>query len=141
MAYRKIEAEVVVADDSSQDQIAFRRRITTWQTLDNETFQATVRVLPGAADAAVAIAPITTGYTIAVFSDYPVKMRLNGVSATQLVMSPGAVSPTYLGAPLPDQCCFIATVQVTSLYLEPIAGASQTANVRIVITGDPSNAY
>ncbi len=141
MAYRRIDAEVVVADDSSQDQIAYRRRITTWQTADNEVFQAVVRVVPGAADTQVPIAPITTGYGIAIFSDYPVKVRINGVGATQLTMSPGAVSPTYLGAPTPDQCCYIATVQVTSLYLEPIAGAAQTANVRIVITGDPTNAY
>ena len=141
MAYRQIAVEVVVADDSSQDQIAFRRKATVFQTNDNELFNTTVRVAPGAADTLVAIAPVTTGYGIALYSDYPVKVRLNGVGATQFTLTPSSVSPTYLGAPLPDQCVFVATMTVTSVYLEPISGATTTANVRLVVTGDPTNAY
>lgn len=141
MAYRQVAAEVVVADDSSQDQIVFRRKATAFQTADNEVFNTVVRVVPAAAEAQIAIAPVAAGYFVAVYSDYPVMIRFNSAGGTQFVMSPSSVSPTYLGAPTPDQCCFIATAQITSVYLEPIASASSTANVRIVVTGDPTNAY
>lgn len=141
MAYRQVACEVVVADDSSQDQIVFRRKATAFQTADNEAFNTVVRVVPAAVEAQIAIAPVSTGYFVALYSDYPVKVRFNSAGGTQFVMSPSSVSPTYLGAPTPDQCVFVATAQITSLYLEPIASATTTANVRIVVTGDPSNAY
>ena len=84
---------------------------------------------------------MVNGYFIDIRSDYPVMIRLNGNTATQLTMKSNGVTPTNLGAPLPDQCVFVANVAVTSLYIAPISGATQTATVRIAISGDPTNAY
>ena len=38
--------------------------------------------------------------------------------------------------------CFAAGTQlVSSIYLQPISGATQTANVTVIVTGDPVSAY
>ena len=141
MAYRTTSVRTIVADDSSLDQVDYDRDSTIWQTKDLQVIHPTIRIAPGAAEGPVSLGAITQGYFVDIRSDYPIMLRLNGVSATQFTMATNNTAPTNLGAPLPDQCVFIATVKLTSLYLAPIAGATQTANVRICITADPLNAY
>lgn len=141
LAYRSTQVRTVVADDSTLEQVDYDRTATVYQTKDLQVFHTTVRVAPGAADTQVPIAPIAQGYFVDIRSDYPVKVRLNGSSATQLTLTSNSVSPVSNGAPLPDQCVFVATAQVTSIYVQPISGATQTANVRIAVTGDPVSAY
>lgn len=139
--YRSATVQVTTGDDSNLTQKGFDRKATFYQTKDQEEFSTVRRVAPADSEATVSIAPVTTGYFIGLYSDYPVKVRINGASATQFTMRSNNVSAVNVGAPLPDQCCFVATMEVTELRLEPIASASQTANVRIVITGDPTSAY
>lgn len=141
MSYRTTQVRTIVADDSSLDQVDYDRDSNVWQTKDLQVYHGQVRIAPGAADSQISIAPVTQGYFVDIRSDYPVMIRLNGVSSTQLTMASNNTAPTNLGAPLPDQCVFVATVKVTSIYIAPIAGATQTANVRIAVTGDPQNAY
>lgn len=141
MAFRTTTVRTVIADDATLDQVDYDRDATVYQVKDLQVFHTVKRIAPGVAEAQVPIAPITTGYFIDIRSDYPVMVRLNGVGATQFTLTSNSVSPTNLGAPLPDQCVFVANMQVTSIYLQPISGAGQTANVRIAITGDPQSAY
>lgn len=139
--YRLIEAHVVTADDSNQSQITFNRTCSLTQTKDLEAASPTVRVAPADAEAAITLGTISTAYAIAIFSDYPILVRLNGPSSTQFTLTSSNVPATNVGAPLPANCCFIATCQVTSLRVAPITGASQTANVWICASGDPQSAY
>jgi hypothetical protein len=139
--YRTTTVQVQAGDDSNLQSKLFDRACTFFQTKDLETFSTTIRVAPGAADASVPIAPVAQGYFIAVFSDYPVMYRLNGVSATQQTMVTNGQPVVNNGAPAPDQCLLISTQLVTSLYLQPIASAAQTANVRVFVSGDPLSAY
>jgi len=141
MAYRITTVRTVVADDQTLDQVDYDRDTTVYQSKDLQVFHTVKRVAPGDADTQVSIAPVSTGYFVDIRSDYPVLIRLNGNTATQLTMKTNGVTPTNLGAPLPDQCVYVATVQVTSLYIAPISGATQTASVKILISGDPLNAY
>jgi hypothetical protein len=140
--YRYVKAEVGAAADSSlNDPVFGPLKIVADQTLDNESFATTIRVAPSASEAQVAIAPVTTGYFFALFSDYPVKVRLNGAMATQFTLKSNNVAAVSVGAPLPPQCCFMFNGEVTSVYLEPISSAAQTATVRIFVSGDPTSSY
>jgi len=141
MAYRTTQVRTIVADDQTLDQVDYDRDTTVYQTKDLIVFHGTTRIAPGASDTQIPITPVVNGYFIDIRSDYPVMIRLNGNTATQLTMKSNGVSPTSLGAPLPDQCVFVANVAVTSLYIAPISGATQTATVRIAISGDPQSAY
>jgi hypothetical protein len=141
MAYRTTQVRTIIADDQTLDQVDYDRQSTVYQTKDLQVSHVTKRVAPGDAEAQVSIAPVTAGYFIDVRSDYPVMLRLNGVSATQFIMKSNGVSPTNLGAPLPDQCVFVATMTVTRIDIAPISGATQTATVRIAVSGDPQSSY
>ena len=141
MAYRLLEARIQVADDSNLDQLLFDRRIVSYQTKDLKVVTKNVRVAASDADTAIDLTPISQGYFYAIYADYPVRFRINGVGATQQTLVTSGVAATNLGGPMPDQCFACANALVTSIYLQPIAGATQTANVRIVVMGDPTNAY
>lgn len=141
MAYRTTRLRTVVADGSDLSQVEFDRTITVNQTYDNQVFSTVKQVKPTDTEVQVPITPVTTGYFVEIRSDYPVMVRLNGVSATQFTLHGSNVVPVSLGAPLPDQSYFSATMTITSLYVAPIAGAQTTANVRVLITGDPLNPY
>ena len=140
--YRSTRLYHVVADDSSLTQPVFGpREMSAYQTKDLEVFSTTVRVGPSDAETTIAIAPVTTGYSIVLMSDYPVRVRLNGAAATQFTLLSNNVAATNVGAPLPDQCYLAMTGTVTELRLQPIASAASTANVKVVITGDPNSSY
>ncbi len=141
MAFRTATVEVIAADDSDLDQVTWQRKATFYQTKDNEVFSATVRVGTSDAEAAISIAPVTAGYFFCLMSDYPVRVRLNGAAATQFTLRSNSAAATNYGAPLPDNCCMMVSGAVTEVRLEPIASATQTANVKILVTGDPTNAY
>lgn len=141
MAYRTTQIRTIVADDQTLDQIDYDRQTTVYQTKDLEVFHSTVRVAPSDAEAQISLAPVSTGYFLDIRSDYPVLVRINGNTATQFTMRSNGVSPVNLGAPLPDQCIYVATINITSLYIAPISGATQTATVRIAVTGDPQSSY
>lgn len=139
--YRLIQVRAVVADDGNLFGKTFDRSATLFQTRDLEATAPALRVAPGAAEAQVNLGALSTGYAIALFADYPVKVRLNGPSATQFTLRSNSTPPVNQGAPLPPQCVFVATMDVSSLYVEPIASATQTASVWLVVTGDPTNSY
>lgn len=133
---------VDVADDSSLAEPLGHGAATITQNRDNKSFVNKYQVLPGSAEQLIDFSTtLTLGYRWAVFSDYPILLRANGPSATQLTMASGNVAATNVGAPLPYQCLHASTTQITSLRLAPIANASQTANVKVIIVGDPTNAY
>lgn len=141
MAYRLFEIHTVVGDDSNLQQKAFDRTATLTQVNDLEVAAPTIRVAPADADTQIVLGTISQGYSIAVYSDYPVKVRFNGNTATQFTLTSNNVAATNVGAPLPAECFIGGTFLVSSLYVAPITSAAQTANVWIVCTGDPANAY
>ena len=138
---RIFEIRAVVADDSNMQQVAFDRIAVLTQTKDLESASPTIRVAPADSDTSIGLGTITAGYGVAVFSDYPIKVRFNGSSATQFTLTSNNVPATNVGAPLPAQCFIGGTFNVTSVYVAPITGAAQTANVWIACTGDPTSAY
>lgn len=139
--YRTTTVQVQAGDDSNLQSKLFDRAATFFQTKDLVTYTGTIRIAPGAADALVPITPVIQGYYIALFSDYPVQWRLNGVSATQQTMASNGQPVVNNGAPAPDQCCLISSTKLTSLYLAPISGAAQTATVHVFVSGDPLSVY
>jgi hypothetical protein len=139
--YSSVKVEVVAADDSSLEQVLFERAASFYQTKDLESCSLTYRVGPSDAEAAVSIAPVTTGYRLVLLSDYPVLVRLNGVSETQFTLKSNNVPATNVGAPKPDQCFFAITGTVTALRLAPISGATETATVKVFCSGDPQSSY
>ncbi len=141
MAYRTTTVRTVIADDSTLDQVDYDRSSNVYQAKDLIVFHTTMRVAVGASEVLVPIAPVTQGYFLDIRSDYPVMVRLNDVSGTQFTMATNNSSPVNLGAPLPDQCVFVANIKISSIRIEPIAGATQTATVRIAVSGDPQSAY
>jgi hypothetical protein len=141
MAYRTTQVRTIIADDATLDQVDYDRQSTVYQTKDLQVFHTVKRVAPADAETQVSIAPVTTGYFLDIRSDYPVLVRINGVSATQFTLKSNGVSPTNLGAPLPDQCVFVGTMTVTRIDIAPISGATQTANVKIAVSGDPQSSY
>jgi len=141
MPYRSITAKVVASVDSSLTQPIFGPvEMTAYQTLDCKADPIYTQVAPSASEAALSL-NVTTGYFVAIMSDYPVLVRLNGVSSTQFTMHSNNARAVNAGSPLPFQCCFIANIEVTSIRLAPISGAAQTANVAVLVTGDPISAY
>lgn len=141
MAYRTTQVRTIIADDQTLDQVDYDRQTTVYQTKDLQVFHVTKRVAPADAEAQVVIAPVVAGYFVDIRSDYPILVRFNGASNTQYTLKSNGVSPTNLGAPLPDQCVFVATMTVTRIDIAPISGAQQTATVRIAVSGDPTSPY
>jgi hypothetical protein len=142
MAYRLLELRLRVGAESSlRGDLDADVDVTLSQTLDKETCSKRLRVGPSDAEAQVDISPVTTGYCVAVFSDYPVKLRINGAAETQFTGKTNNVSAVNVGAPLPYQYVFLATVTCTRLDIAPITSAAQTATVKVVVTGDPTTAY
>lgn len=141
MAYREFQVSVVVADDSNKSSKSFDRQAYIYQIKDLESVSPSIRVQPADVEALVSLGTITLGYAFAIFTDYPIRVRLNGVSATQFTMHSNNVPATNTGAPLPPQCVFMGNVEISSIYVQPIVNAQQTANVWLVVTGDPASAY
>lgn len=139
--YRLLEVRTVVADDSSLINKAFERSAVIWKTVDLESASPTLRVGTSDAEATVSLGSVSTGKFIAVYSDYPIRLRLNGASETQFTLNTGDVPVTNNGAPTPPKCFFGGNFDVTSLRVQPISGATQTANVWVVVTGDSISAY
>lgn len=140
MAYRLFEASAVVASDSSQTDASMVSASLT-KTVDNETVDLKIRVGAADSDTQVTLGTLTTAYALAVFSDYPIRIRVNGSSATQLTLTSCNVPAFNAGAPLPPNCVYMTTAQVTSLYVQPISAAERTANVRVIASGDPTSSY
>lgn len=139
--YRQTQFHTVVSDDSNQTQIVYDRNCVVSQVKDLQACQVVKRVGVSDAETQVSLAPVSNAYYFELRSDYPVLVRLNGNTATQFTLKSNGVQPVNLGAPLPDACVFVVTGLVTSVYLAPISNAQQTANVRIVATGDPTSSY
>lgn len=139
--YRLLEVRCVTADDSSLSGKTFDRTAVLSKTLDLEGAAPTLRVAPGDSDTQVILGTVASGKMIAVYADYPIKVRFNGSSATQFTLNTSNVPVVNNGAPLPP-CCFIGgTFNVTSLYVAPITSAAQTANVWVCVAGDPLDDY
>lgn len=139
--YRQTLLHTVVSDDSNQTQIQYDRQCVLNQTKDLQFFQTVKRINVSDAEAQVPIAPVTNAYFLEIRSDYPVMVRLNGASATQFTLKSNNVQPVNVGAPLPDNCVLCITALVTSVYLAPISGATQVANVKVTCSGDPTSSY
>lgn len=141
MAYRYTRVETGVAYDSTLNYPVFGPIKAYFdQVKDLQTFDTVIRIAPGAAQAQVSIAPVTTGYFLMILSDYPVQVAING-NSPQFILKSNNPPAVNVGSPLPPSCCLMLTGQVTSLYLTPITGAAQTANVTVLVTGDPTNSY
>ena len=141
MAYRKTVIHTMVGDDSNLTNVDWDRTAVIDQSQDQEVFHTSQNVNPGDAEVQVPIGPVTMGYYVEVRSDYPIMLRINGNSATQLTFKNNNVQPVNVGAPTPDRCFYAATVTVTSVYVAPITGATQTAKIKVLVTGDPTSAY
>jgi hypothetical protein len=141
MAYREFQVSVTVADDSNKSSKSFDRQAYIYQIKDLESVSPSIRVQPADGDVQVSLGTITTGYAFAIFADYPIRVRLNGAGATQLIMHSNNVPATNTGAPAPPQCVFMGNVEISSIYVQPIVNAQQTANVWICVSGDPASAY
>lgn len=141
MAYRKTVLHSMCGDDSNLSNLDWDRTAVVDQTQDLQVFHTSKTVGPADAEAIVPIAPVVNGYYIEVRSDYPVLLRINGVSATQYQMTSNNVQAVNVGSPIPDKCIYTATIRVTSLYLAPITGAQQAAKVKVLVTGDPTSSY
>lgn len=141
MAYREFQVSVVVADDSTKSSKSFDRQAYIYQTKDLESVSPTIRVLPGDSEAQISLGTISLGYAFSILTDYPIRVRLNGASATQFVMHTNGVPVVNTGAPLPPQCVFMGNIEVSRIDVQPIVGAERVANVWICVTGDPANAY
>ena len=139
--YRLMKLSVIAADDSNVQQVAFDRSAAIWKTADLEVAAPTIRVAPADSQVQVTLGSISNGKFIAIFADYPIMFRLNGSSATQFTFTTANVPATNVGAPLPAQCAMAGNFNITSLYVQPIASAAQTANVWICCAGDPTNDY
>lgn len=136
------KVSIDVGDDSSLSELAGHGSAAISQTKDNKSFVSKFTVAPGAVQAQIDFSTtLTTGYRWLLLSDYPIMFRVNGSTATQQTMESGNVAATAVGAPLPYNCFAGATAQITSLYVQPIAGASTTANCKLIICGDPTSAY
>lgn len=141
MAYRKTVLHTQVGDDQNLTNLEWDRRAVVDQTLDQQVFVGGRTVNPADADTLIPITPVVNGYYYEIRSDYPVMFRINGNTATQQTMKSNNVQPVNVGAPSPDRCFAAATAAVTSIYIAPIAGATQAAKVKILVLGDPINSY
>lgn len=141
MAYRTTQVRTIVADDQTLDQIDYDRDATFYQTKDLVVYHGTTRVLPGATQALVPITPIVAGYYGEIRTDYPVLVRFNDIAGTQFRMRTNGATPVNLGFPAPDMCVLTMPADITAVYLQAIPGATQTATVKILVTGDPQNSY
>lgn len=145
MAYRITTLGTILADDSELTRKYFDAKCQVYQTLDKEHVVKLVRIGTADADAEVSLSPLSTAYYLEIRSDYPIMYRVIGSgsasAATQMTLVGQGVTVVNQGAPLPDKCFMAMTGKVTSLYIAPISGASQTANVTVVASGDPVSAY
>lgn len=139
--YRLLEARLRMGTDSTLDDLDADIRIALSQAKDRESCNKRLLVAPADSQVEVTIAPVTTGYFYLVAADYPILLRINGSTATQLTGHSNNVAAVNVGAPLPIQYLSMGTVEVTSLWVAPISGASRTANVRVLVSGDPESAY
>lgn len=141
MAYRRTVLHTQVGDDSNLASNQWDRPLVIDQSQDQQVFETIKTVNPADAEAQLSIAPVVNGYYVEIQSDYPIMMRVNGNTATQLTMKSNNVQPVNVGAPTPPRCFYAATVTCTSIYLAPIAGATQAAKVKVLVVGDPISAY
>lgn len=145
MAYRITTVHTIVADDSELTRKYYDGKMVVYQSLDQETVVKRVRIGTADSDTAIDLTPLTTAKYIEIRSDYPVRFRWIGSgsasAATQMTLIGQGVTVVNQGAPLPDKCGTIITGNVTSLYVQPISSAAQTANVTVIATGDPVSDY
>lgn len=141
MAYRRTVLHTMVGDDSNLSNVDYDRTAVVDQSQDQQVFHTSKTVNPADTDSLLPIAPVVNGYYVEIRSDYPILFRINGASATQYTMKSNNVQPVNVGSPVPDRCVYSATVACTSVYLAPIAGATQAAKVKVLVVGDPINPY
>lgn len=141
MSYRKRRLDITVATDASLTQVfADYEKVVGEQTNDNAVFNRVYQV--GPADQELLIpSGITNAYSVTVLSDYPVRLRMNSSSGSQFTMKSAYVGLPNVYSAKPYSCVFTADMLVTSLYIAPISGSAQTANVAVLLTGDPSAPY
>lgn len=138
--YRMMKVYCVVADDSNLNNKSFERSATIWKTVDLKADAPTLRVAPADTNTQVAL-PVTNIKAWAVFADYPVQVRFNASNGTPHPMSVSNVPAVNVGSPLPPQGCIAGNTTITGIWLSPITSASQTANVWIMVVGDPIADY
>lgn len=114
------------------------------QTLDQalDLKQALAQVSVNPSDTEFAIATnISNVYNCTIASSYPILVRFNGDSATQFQLTSNSVAEQNIGSTPVYTCVAVLPFKITSLKLAPIAGATQVAQVKIIMTGDPAVAY
>ena len=143
--YRYAKVEIAGASDSTLAYPTFGPyKAFMDQTKDRQVYSQTHLVAPTDPEFTVPLSgAVSTTYFTLVASDYPVLVRLVNSGTTQIQLRTNNVAATNVGSPLPDQCVFIITGTLPNAYLTltPIAGAVQTATVKVFATGDPLNPY
>lgn len=143
--YRYARVEVAAANDSTLTVPIFGPvRAFFDQTKDLQQYAQVHRVNATDPEFTVPVSSlITNSYFVAIFSDYPVLLRFVGVSTAQVQLRSNNVAASNFGSPPPPQCVHLSTAGLVNQYLTltPIAGAVQTANVTVMVSGDPLSAY
>lgn len=139
--YSLMKVSVQVARDSTlTDMLASGNAIVS-QASDNKEFQIGYRI--GTADAEFTVpysTVVTNVYRWMLFSDQPIQYR-RSLTDAKIPLASGNVPAVNVGAPQPWQCFAGGTEKITGLYLSPATGATNIANVLIILCGDPTNAY
>lgn len=139
--YSLMKVSVQVARDSTlTDMLASGTAIVS-QANDNKEFQIGYRV--GTSDAELHVdfsAFLTNVYRWMLFSDQPIQYR-RSLTDAKISLSSGNVPAVNVGAPQPWQCFVGGTEKIAGLYIGPAIGATNVANVLVILCGDPTNAY
>ena len=137
-----MKVSVQVARDSTlSDMLAGPGVATVSQTADNKEFSVGYRIGPSDGEFTVPYSTVITNvYRWMLFSDLPIQYR-RSLTDAKVTLASGNVPAVNVGAPSPWQCFVGGTEKISGLYLSPVTGATATANVYLILCGDPSNAY
>lgn len=139
--YSIMKASIVVGRDSTLTDTLAQGQATVYQVNDNKEIQFAYRV--GANDAEFTVpysTAITNVYRWMLFSDQPIQYR-RSLTDAKVTLASGSVASVNVGAPQPWQCFVGGTEKIAGLYISPAVGALNTANVLIILCGDPAIAY
>ncbi len=140
--YVEAMASFLVATDVNQTEVLYGpNTVATTQNLDQELVVKRIPLSSSASETTVDITPLTTAKRAWITSDYPFRLRLNGASETQFVINADNGTVTNVGAALPARIAFHIPFNITAVRVQPVSGAGATANITIVLAGDPSSDY
>ncbi len=136
-----MKVAVQVARDSTLTDLLASGGAIVSQVNDNKEFQIGYRIGPSDAEFTVPYSTVITNvYRWMLFADTPVQYR-RALSDAKVTLAAGNTASVNVGAPSPWQSFVGGTEKIPGLYLSPASGATATANVLVILVGDPTNAY